>query len=247
MGIKSLILAGLTAFALATRAVALPQSPSDETLEIEDGLKTISDEFLEIQAKADYLAEALKDVKAVKLFCTSVGCPTKTRELNTSWPMPPHSCPRDAIVALANWRMFCDQRAVKPAYCWTRAPSIDRCCGRWSPGVVPGLPHPMKKGKKIKNGEGDDAEDVYEWIPDTKRVIYPGWADYYHWNPDCRHWRTTNDDQYRYFMQTLDLYGVEDVDETGKVLNSDTDRWDAEGDGNYPLEKPRPRFVLPTT
>lgn len=184
-------------------------------------------------------------MREIKLDCGG-RCPgfSELRIVDMSKPAPRHTCVRDALSALAQWRMFCDipSPSARPI-CWTRAPSIDRCCGEW---VEEGEVSPYSSsGPMIKrHKEHIGSLDYWVWAPVTKmgknwqkktvkmrRVIRPSWEDYSSVDKICKLWRPRNEVEYSYFVNHLPAWNLFDADVNGKVLGLDFDWWEPEGLG----------------
>lgn len=133
-------------------------------------------------------------------------------------PMAEYTCQREALAALANWRMFCD-KPIKDVLCWTRAPSIDRCCSKWV----------SKTDAKYKDnptlGKYWDKK-TNTWLPEVDEKKHPGQRQIVMTKKDeflrgddvCREWRTENDPQFRYLTQFFVLYGVNETEQYKKLL-----------------------------
>ncbi|KAK5029906.1 hypothetical protein LTS07_005630 [Exophiala sideris] len=153
-------------------------------------------------------------------------CPKIVRKIDLSLPVPTHSCVRDALTALANWRKYCDNadrwnlgknfaNAQNVILCFNHAPDVETCCGKWvekDDRNTFGVLHPSESGTK-------------------KQVIQRGWDEYNIEYDRCRRFRPENDEQYIYYMQNLDRYDIEDADDTGRVINSFPPRYNPEGEG----------------
>ena len=73
-----------------------------------------------------------------KLRVVKIGPPGSNGFNRTFIPdqfVPEHSCPRDAMVALAHWRDYCGDWDVMDAFypraCAGKKPSVENCCGQW--------------------------------------------------------------------------------------------------------------------
>lgn len=171
------------------------------------------------------------------LTCHDDKCIPFTRTYDTELPVPTHDCVRDVLVALANWRKFCDneQRFLVNAdlsgmlhavLCLPAAPSIEMCCTKWVDKDDPkyqaypprievdqfNVLHTVEKGNQIK-------------------VVTPGWDEYNMEQERCMKWRTANEAQFAYYMQNLVAYDIEDADHTGRVIGSEPARYNPEGVG----------------
>ncbi|KEF60629.1 uncharacterized protein A1O9_02190 [Exophiala aquamarina CBS 119918] len=162
-----------------------------------------------------------------------------TRMVDMSNPVPAHSCVRDSLAALAYWRMFCDvnHKHERPE-CWTRAPSIKRCCGAWyEQGKSPYAPL-MKKHKEVIGGL-----EYWVFTPvrehrknmDMEQVIRPDWDQYNTKDKICRKWRPGNDAEFSYFINNLPAWNLFDADTNGTVLGLSYDWYDPEGPGRFQL------------
>ena len=82
-----------------------------------------------------------------------------------------HYCVREALVALADWRFYCDH-PVKLAECWTREPGVEACCGKWVAS----------------------ADDMYKNYPRIRDLVEVSVSSGHEW-----HWvpRETHNDQTR--------------------------------------------------
>jgi hypothetical protein len=184
-------------------------------------------------------------LREIKLDCRG-RCPgfDGLRIVDMSRPVPAHHCIRDALSALAQWRMYCDiPNRSSRILCWTRAPSIDRCCGEWieEGAVSPYSSYgPMMKRHKQHIGN----LEYWVWGPIIKerknkqkktvkmrRVIRPGWDEYNSEDKICKQWRPRNDVEFSYFINHLPAWNLFDADENGKVLGLDFDWFEPEGPG----------------
>ncbi|OQV01169.1 hypothetical protein CLAIMM_06571 [Cladophialophora immunda] len=130
----------------------------------------------------------------------------------SSLPQPQHTCVREALIALANWRMHCDGGGIPPPKCWTRAPSVERCCGKWV-GVndeqYKDYP-PVRTPKEVQTGETS-----WEWHWDAKvdkgrrEVILQTVDEYHSDKTECGRWRAENEVVFSAFMQHLSEYNPE--------------------------------------
>lgn len=157
----------------------------------------------------------------------------RPKRIDKCKPMPPHTCTRDALVALALWRDVCKGINKLDAQCWDRAPSIERCCGAWVYDVderwknagtyhtrkeekiihdeKTGQPIKVFNGREMRRGLGKDA---------MRFVIKPSWADYNMDVGTCRVWRPEDDQTYTAMIQNLPDYGLADVNEKGELLSA---------------------------
>ncbi|KIW80134.1 hypothetical protein Z517_06749 [Fonsecaea pedrosoi CBS 271.37] len=170
--------------------------------------------------------------------CRAKGCDSVVKVYDLAMPVPTHSCPRDALAALAKWRLFCDRPPkvfnnliqTEPN-CWSRAPSIDRCCGEWVDLDDPKYKDYPSRYIPMEKGFADDTY-VASWIPEMgdhgdRRIIKPGWHEYNVKTDKCQFWRPEDELEFAYFINTLPNYGIWDVDETGKIWGQTA--WNAEG------------------
>ncbi|KIW61891.1 hypothetical protein PV05_01962 [Exophiala xenobiotica] len=167
--------------------------------------------------------------KSIKIGChRNEGiCKTKKQLLDTTLPEPTHYCTREALAALAIWRMFC-KKSIS-AYCWERAPSIERCCSQWVDKDDPkwkDYPALMEQ----KNGKWVPTESS---IDDQRKIIRPSSKEF---NPNvggkwygCGYWKPQTSDEYTWVINHLEDYGIKDVDETGKIIGEE--KWNAEEGG----------------
>ncbi|KAJ9605589.1 hypothetical protein H2200_010246 [Cladophialophora chaetospira] len=111
-------------------------------------------------------------------------------------PMPEHTCPRDAITALARYRHF--RRATGQDPHWHQ-PSIDKCCGVYD---------------CFKHNAWTNKCELWK-----KVGITPRWEDYGRNKaaPECKEWRTKDEAQFAFYMQNLHYLGISDVDEKGWI------------------------------
>lgn len=235
MVLKSLFLAGVAALAITTSTSALPLNLSEDIVT----RQPVNATFATVATRAASSSRGPPNYMPVEFGCKLPDCTTaKTRYYDFNKPIPTHSCPRDAIAALGHWRLLCDlnNRALTPFECATRAPSIERCCGQWvKKNDEKYKNYPTARGTKVKVETGPN-QDAWRWPlkedGDKREIIKPGWDEYNSNDALCVKWRTQNEQQFSYFMQNLYIFGMQDVDETGKVKDSEVDRWDAEGVGS---------------
>ncbi|OAP62091.1 hypothetical protein AYL99_04294 [Fonsecaea erecta] len=162
------------------------------------------------------------------LRCRAKGCDSVVKVYDLNMPVPTHSCPRDALAALAKWRLFCDRPPkvfnnliqTEPN-CWSRAPSIDKCCGEWVDADDPKYRSYPSRYVPTEKGFADDTY-IAAWVPQTddnggRRIIKPGWHEYNVKTDRCQFWRPEDELEFAYFINTLPNYGIWDVDETGKI------------------------------
>ncbi|KIX93998.1 uncharacterized protein Z520_10335 [Fonsecaea multimorphosa CBS 102226] len=167
-----------------------------------------------------------------------------TAESSPPLPDPPRTCVREALVALANWRLHCDRGSFIPPYkCWTRAPSIERCCGKWvdeDDQNYKGYPS-VRISKEVQTGE---TSWEWQWIPQVdnkghREVILQTVDEYHSDKTECQRWRAEDRKEFMAFLQNLDDYGIYDADNTGKVLDSTVPRYNPEGGGYYDDGNPK--------
>ncbi|KIX98451.1 uncharacterized protein Z520_05752 [Fonsecaea multimorphosa CBS 102226] len=176
--------------------------------------------------------------------CRAKGCDSVVKIYDVNMPMPTHSCPRDALAALAKWRLFCDRPPkflsgliqTEPN-CWSKAPSIDRCCGEWVREDDPKYQRYPSRYIPTEKGFSDDTY-IAAWVAQkddhgNRRIVKPGWHEYNVKTDRCQFWRSEDDLEFAYFINTLQNYGIWDVDETGKILGQTA--YNAEGVSPGPL------------
>lgn len=187
--------------------------------------------------------------KTITLGCHGE-CPAQQVKIDPDIPVKPHTCVRDALTALANWRIYCDgpdRWHLKSAFwkgnddgsylnhlrlCSLEPPSIMLCCGVSADLEDPNYfnsPKLMRSRQKWGfDEEGKTFFSWYSWV-DTHSfgrktwAIKKGWNEFNH-NNICKKWRTENEDQYAYFMQNLKGLGLEDADADGKVYDTCADQ-----------------------
>lgn len=211
------------------------------------GSKKFEPKFSDLNYDGRFPIDGLppEQLREIKLDCRG-RCPgfDGLRIVDMSKPVPAHQCVRDALSALAQWRMYCDiPNPSSRSLCWTRAPSIDRCCGEWiEEGVVSPYSSygPMMERHKQYIGN----LEYWVWSPITKqrknkqkkvvkmkRVIRPGWDEYNSEDKICKQWRPRNDVEYSYFVNHLPAWNLFDADQNGKVLGLDFDWYEPQGPG----------------
>ncbi|KAK5064861.1 hypothetical protein LTR84_000695 [Exophiala bonariae] len=129
-----------------------------------------------------------------------------------------HTCPREALVALANWRLFCDV-PLKPIECWTRAPTINRCCGKW-------VKTNSTFYEKYPSWGGIYNKGTKEWEPDLnnkdhpgeREIIMPYPEDYNMVDDICRNWKFDDGKQWMHFTQHYGEYGIHEVTEYKRLV-----------------------------
>ncbi|KIW99214.1 uncharacterized protein Z519_00877 [Cladophialophora bantiana CBS 173.52] len=175
--------------------------------------------------------------------CRAKGCDSVVKIYYDTMPTPTHSCPRDALAALAKWRLFCDRgnnkifgKSTEPN-CWSRAPSIDSCCGEWVQLDDPKYKDYPSRYVPVEKGFSDDTY-VGTWVQELgdhgdRRIIKPGWHEYNVETDRCQFWRPEDDLEFAYFINSLQNYGIRDVDETGKIRGQEA--YNAEGVSPGPL------------
>lgn len=139
--------------------------------------------------------------------------------------MPAHTCLRDALAALANWRLFCAS-GVKSSFCLTRAPSIERCCAKWVKNNDEKYKDYPSYGKYTTlyhyNYETNEAYSTQEWIAqteaDTRQIVMLGWNEYKSGNKVCRDWRPEDDAQYMHFVQNFYFYNINEEAQYKKIM-----------------------------
>jgi len=165
--------------------------------------------------------------------------PRATSELNSSprLPQPERTCVREALVALANWRLHCDGPGIPPPKCWTRAPNIERCCGKWvdiNDEHYKDYP-PVRTSREVQTGT---TSWEWQWNPKTdnkghREVILQTADEFNSGKTECKRWRAESEFEYLNFMETLEDYGLADADGSGKALDSSVPRYNPEGGGYY--------------
>ncbi|OAL20840.1 hypothetical protein AYO22_08468 [Fonsecaea multimorphosa] len=172
-----------------------------------------------------------------------------TRTFDPTVPVPTHSCPREAIVAVAQHRDFCNNpgadKPTKMVYC-TFEPTIELCCGAWEQG------HEQEYGgyetvrRRIIYESSDPTTILtsrpFEWqlqeVRDNagniveREVIKQQTTEFNMNAHTCELWRAT-DDQFAFYMQNLATFGVYDVDRTGRAIGT-TAFWEWEPEGRWP-------------
>jgi hypothetical protein len=149
----------------------------------------------------------------------------KLKTYNPNLPMPAHTCQRDALAALANWRLFCDS-GVKSSFCLTRAPSIERCCAKWVKNKDEKYKNYPSYGKYTTFYHYDyEKNEVYttkEWVaqtkPDSREIVMLGWNEYKSDNKVCRDWRPEDDAQYTHFVQNFYFYNINEEAQYKKIM-----------------------------
>lgn len=154
----------------------------------------------------------------------------RVKSLDRCKTMPPHTCPRDALVALALWRDVCKGINKVDAVCWNRAPSIERCCGKWvyyddkkwehagvyHSRVREDLYRDEKSGKVITVFNGPEKRKGKDNMA-MRLIIKPSRDDYNTDELGCRIWRAQKTETYTAMMQNLPEYGLIDVNEKGEL------------------------------
>ncbi|KAI1610487.1 hypothetical protein EDD36DRAFT_421563 [Exophiala viscosa] len=164
-------------------------------------------------------------------------CDKIIRTIDLSLPVPSHSCVRDALTALANWRKYCDNadrwnmgvnfvNFQHTLLCFPNAPNVEVCCGKWVEKDDPKYAVYPPRVEEDRFGVYHPSE-----VGTKKQVIQPGWDEYNVERDRCRRWRPENEDQYIYYMQNLDKYDIWDADDTGRVIGSNPARYNPEGVG----------------
>ena len=164
-------------------------------------------------------------------------CDKLVRTFDPTLPVPTHSCVRDALTALANWRKYCDNAKRYSigkdgsgiphlVLCLPSAPTVEVCCAKWVKKDDPKYAVYPPLIKQHSNGEWHSSE-----TKDKIQVIQPGWDEFNYEHERCKIWRPETEDQFTYYMQNLDLYDIEDADKTGRVVGSEPARYNPEGAG----------------
>ncbi|KAK5460800.1 hypothetical protein LTS15_002863 [Exophiala xenobiotica] len=148
------------------------------------------------------------------------------RVLDATLPDPARYCTREALGALAIWRMFC-QHSKFYSFCHSRAPSIERCCSKWVDKDDPkwkDYPPRMerKNGKWVPTEEGDKRKIIR-----TKSEEYDDLVGGYF--SGCGYWKPRDPGEYTWVVNHLEDYGMKDVDENGKIIGEE--KWNAEEGG----------------
>ncbi|OAP55145.1 hypothetical protein AYL99_10845 [Fonsecaea erecta] len=161
-----------------------------------------------------------------------------TAESNSPIAKPEHTCVREALVALANWRQHCDGPGIPPTKCWTRAPNIERCCGKWvdtNDEKYKDYP-PVRTSKEVQIGK---TAWEWRWNPKTakkghrREIVLQSVDEYNTGKTECKRWRPESEGVFFAYMQHLREYGIFDADNTGKVIDSKSARYNPEGGGYY--------------
>lgn len=158
------------------------------------------------------------------------GSVNRVHVFDPSLPTPTHSCPRDAVVAIAHWRDFCGTGRAE-RFCWTSAPSIRKCCGTWVHAdderyADYGRVMVARVETYVDDWDGGtrtrhyhETQTPFGAAARAKKVhvIQPGWQDYHMGDKVCRKWRPKNQGEFAFYMQNLDEFGLRDVDERGRI------------------------------
>ncbi|KIW29603.1 uncharacterized protein PV07_05409 [Cladophialophora immunda] len=204
--------------------------PSDVYDDLADDIYDLPDDGLSSTPTYDDGTPSRTSPQYAKLTlrCRAKGCDSVVKVYDLNMPVPTHSCPRDALAALAKWRLFCDRppkvfnnMIQTEPNCWSRAPSIDRCCGEWAQRDDPKYQSYPSRYIPTEKGFSDDTY-VAAWVPQMgddgdRRVVKPGWHEYNVETDKCQFWRPEDELEFAYFINTLPNYGIWDVDETGKI------------------------------
>ncbi|KAK5203828.1 hypothetical protein LTR47_009742 [Exophiala xenobiotica] len=170
---------------------------------------------------------------AANTVTVKVGCHGKNelctpflKVLDTSIPDPERYCTREALGALAIWRMFC-QHSKFYSFCDNRAPSIERCCSKWVDKDDPkwkDYPPRMerKNGKWVPTEKGDKRKIIR-----TKSEEYDDLVGGYF--SGCGYWKPREPGEYTWVINHLGDYGMKDVDKNGKIIGEE--KWNAEEGG----------------
>lgn len=187
-----------------------------------------------------------KPLERIYFNCHDGRCPRKSELYDPNARVPEHSCVRDTLTALAKWRYYCDDDKLVKHYCWSKAPNIHRCCGKWVPIDDPAwADYPTARARKevtvdpFANTYRVEYPEVYAGHHKGHRLIVQrGWADYKSHDKICRKWRSGGEAEFSYFMYNLATYGAQDADSDGKVWG--LEKWNPEGPGylpNYGLDQ----------
>ncbi|KAK5208990.1 hypothetical protein LTR20_009037 [Exophiala xenobiotica] len=177
-------------------------------------------------------------------------CPAVQVKVDPEYRPEPHTCVRDALTALANWRFYCDgwdRWHLKSApfkggdkganwqhlyLCREEPPSISLCCAVSADLADPNYTdYPKLMRSRQKWGQHENGTTFFEWYSWVETHSYgrktwaikSGW-DQFNDNNICTQWRTEDEDQYAYFMANLKGLGLEDADTTGQVFDTCADQ-----------------------
>ncbi|KIW82815.1 hypothetical protein Z517_02058 [Fonsecaea pedrosoi CBS 271.37] len=229
MAIKSLLFGGLMAIAvMCASADATPNGNARTTMAT----------LVTRAAPSPSPTTTKTTLAGLSLVASAAGCEGGCKNAKDEAPssnQPERTCVREALVALANWRLHCD-RAFPPLECWTRAPNVERCCGKW---VDDDDAHYKDYPPVRVSHEYQLGETSWEWRWDAKvdekrhrrEVVLQTPEEFNARKTVCRRWRAENDVVFDAYMRRLNEYGISDADNTGMVIESKTPRYNPEGGG----------------
>lgn len=213
-----------TTLTLGVTVFVIPVAPTTVTRE-----RTVT---VSASASATSKAKPTKTETPCGIKETSVKLPTWAevkQKYDTCKTMVPHTCARDALVALAIWRQACYGIWKLHARCWLRAPTIERCCTEWAHesdkkwiGVATyhkgyrefGFTDPAT-GLPIRMFTGDaEVKELADGF--YRKVLKPGW-EHYGWESSCKLFRPKDDTLFNVFQQNLPMYGLMDTNERAEV------------------------------
>lgn len=115
-----------------------------------------------------------------------------------------HTCIRDTLAALANYHEFCDDKKKdqKCGSVYHLPPSLDSCCGIWTDRDIP---------EKYKNSP------IVDLTSGDAKVLSLDTNDFQSDDVMCARYRPETQEQYRYYMQNLEKYGLHDLEPTNMM------------------------------